>query len=869
MEDKEFEEKAIPLITEGFDLDNDAIEFLQSLSDKNIAVISIIGPPHSGKSFLANQIAGKFQNGFKIGGIENRTECCTRGIWIYAKPIIKENYYILVLDAQGLKSDTDENLEYSQKIFALCTLISSIVIYNYKNDDAIDDNTKISNEVFQQSYELFNKLTPFLEKMKVEDSEEIADENNLIKSNHIPKFYWMFRDYNIADFNVYKEVEDKIDNKLYNELFKNKVKKYSLPSPMDDSQMLVNAFLDEEEDQITYKDDYKKVFTAFKNELLENCKIKTIKDLSLNGNLFYGILQEYASSISCADGMFIESPLSNVVFSNLGEITENITDTFREQYEEKNKEVPDLIQQFKNSFDIFNDGLLNDYNNSFIGKLLNSQFMTEEMVKLLSSICDEITDTNMNEKLENYNNDIKNLTETLSAEKILKIDEIPDIKKNLLALSNNIKKNLDEVIFPKEKLFLSSFNLIKDYITKCICDKIGAYAESINFYIEHNLQTIESSSNLNELALEEKIAELNKKDSEIIELKSQIDVIKREKELKENEYNNNMKINKEINEEIEKNNQKLLDEKNDIIKDLQSKYEELNKELQKYFMDFKKKNDDVLNIKKENIDLKLLLGTKEKELAELKSKFANVDKNVLATAPVNTENGGKIKNLKEEDIPKLKELFKIIESTISEYAETVVKLEDNKNLFFYERFIEESKSSLKAATKNWSEELSCFKEEHFKTMYENYKSEISNLKTENSRLQRELDRTNIKLDEKTIEIMKLKETIDNDKYILDQKDTTIKQKNNLNDNLIKRMNIAEVQILEHQKLNKELESKFIECNSTLKMKEDEMDNTLNVFGIMCSKNKKLYNQNVKKLPDEVKNQLDLICKTYNLFKDSK
>ena len=46
-EEKEFEEKAIPLITEGFDLDNDGIEFLQKLTDKNLSIISIIGPAAS------------------------------------------------------------------------------------------------------------------------------------------------------------------------------------------------------------------------------------------------------------------------------------------------------------------------------------------------------------------------------------------------------------------------------------------------------------------------------------------------------------------------------------------------------------------------------------------------------------------------------------------------------------------------------------------------------------------------------------------------------------------------------------------------------------------------------------------------------
>ena len=91
MEENEFEEKAIPLITEGFDLETDGIEFLKKLSDKSIAVISIIGPVSSGKSFLATQISGQINKGFEISNSKNE-ESCTKGIWVWGKPIIKENY---------------------------------------------------------------------------------------------------------------------------------------------------------------------------------------------------------------------------------------------------------------------------------------------------------------------------------------------------------------------------------------------------------------------------------------------------------------------------------------------------------------------------------------------------------------------------------------------------------------------------------------------------------------------------------------------------------------------------------------------------------------------------------------------------------
>ena len=79
-------------------------------------------------------------------------------------------------------------------------------------------------------------------------------------------------------------------------------------------------------------------------------------------------------------------------------------------------------------------------------------------------------------------------------------------------LANEIKNQIEENIFKKENEFLNSFAFIKDYIIKCIYDKINAYADSIAFYVEHNLQTIESGSKLNESAFEAKNKELNEKE---------------------------------------------------------------------------------------------------------------------------------------------------------------------------------------------------------------------------------------------------------------------------------------------------------------------------------------------------------------------
>ena len=264
--------------------------------------------------------------------------------------------------------------------------------------------------------------------------------------------------------------------------------------------------------EIPFTKEYKSSFDILKNKIINACKPKIIKNLSLNGNLFYGLLQEYASSIFSGDSIFIESPLSNVVFSNLGEITEGINETFKEKLEEKNNEVYDIIQIMKNSFEVFSDGLLNEYQNTFIGKLLHSQFLTEEMNNILSSVSDEVLVTNITEKLKQFNESINKLIEKESNEKAEKIGAIPDIKKNLYELSSKIQNQIEQDIFKKENAFINSFEFIKDYIIKCICNKINSYADSIQFYVENNLQTVESSSKTKEAAYEAKIQELNEKE---------------------------------------------------------------------------------------------------------------------------------------------------------------------------------------------------------------------------------------------------------------------------------------------------------------------------------------------------------------------
>ena len=867
MEENEFEEKAIPLITEGFDLETDGIEFLQKLSDKNIAVISVIGPVCSGKSFLAGQMFDKINKGFEINSADNK-ECCTKGIWIWGKPIIKDNYYIIILDAQGLKTDTDENLEYSQKIFALCTLISSIVIYNYK-DDKIKETNKISEEIIEQSYELFNKMTQILPKIKLEDNEELSEEVNKITSSNIPEFLWIYRDSSTTDFNSFSDFEKKYleKNEYFNTLFKNKIKKYTLPTPMEIDKMNSNSYLNIPDEEIQkgspFTEEYNKSFTILKNKIINACKPKIIKNLSLNGNLFYGLLQEYASSIFSGDSIFIESPLSNVVFSNLGEITEGINETFKEKLEEKNNEVYDIIQIMKNYFEVFSDGLLNEYQNTFIGKLLHSQFLTEEMNNILSSVSDEVLVTNITEKLNQFNESIKELIEKESNEKAEKIGAIPDIKKNLYELSSKIQNQIEQDIFKKENEFINSFEFIKDYIIKCICNKINSYADSIQFYVENNLQTVESSSKTKEAAYEAKIQELNEKENELNKLRIEIEKMQQNMKDKEKEYESNLLIEYQKYINLKEDYEKIISEKNSELIKLEAKNREINLELKNIYMERNNK-DDLSKVINENIQLKVDLSIKDKEINELNSKLSEIEQIKRKQSNIQEKNGNDF--LKENDIPKLKEMFKTINKTITDYSEKIEQLEKNKNVVFDDKFIEINKSDWKKTYNNWNDELNQFKESHFKTMEDNYIKEISELKKENNNLLSELNSLFNNLNDKNIEIIKLNQKIQSDKEIFEIKQGEIKDVLKKCDMIQKELEIYKVRYSDKEKQIDSIEIELGESKDNAIFYKGQMENIIGLINTMMKKDRRNYFTYFNQIQGNYKKIFVDFNKTFGIFK---
>ncbi|KAL6054572.1 Guanylate-binding protein, N-terminal domain [Balamuthia mandrillaris] len=100
-----------------------------SAIEGDVAVIGVVGPFHSGKSFLMNRLLGR-SKAFRVGPTVDPT---TRGLWMWGKPmpltIHGRNVSVLFLDTEGFFSSSVSE-EYDAKLFSVTTLLSSYLLYN-------------------------------------------------------------------------------------------------------------------------------------------------------------------------------------------------------------------------------------------------------------------------------------------------------------------------------------------------------------------------------------------------------------------------------------------------------------------------------------------------------------------------------------------------------------------------------------------------------------------------------------------------------------------------------------------------------------------------------------------------------------------
>lgn len=108
-----------------FRLTDEGEAFFSSLSEFPLTVVAIAGPQRTGKSFLANTIMGRM-DGFQIG---DSTQPCTKGLWVWGKPIDYNGQKVVVLDTEGLHSIYRDK-QVDSAILGITLMLSSVFVYN-------------------------------------------------------------------------------------------------------------------------------------------------------------------------------------------------------------------------------------------------------------------------------------------------------------------------------------------------------------------------------------------------------------------------------------------------------------------------------------------------------------------------------------------------------------------------------------------------------------------------------------------------------------------------------------------------------------------------------------------------------------------
>ena len=532
------------------DITTEATDYLISLKKEKLCILSIIGPRNSGKSKLLNSFLKKENNGFNINE--------TKGLWIWGKTLeLENNKKLLILDCQALEND-----DVSLRLFLICELLSTFIIYNTKGE--INDN-------------LINDFFKFLDVSKTINIYSQGNKKNTITnlSNYLPDLLWIMNEYENKEISSDNYLENiiKNNNKIsenFTKLYKN-YKCFYLKDSNDEKQIEL-------------------IFNYIKS----NSSYKKINNIDIDGNDLFGILTNYLDSMENGEIPIINNALENILLSKAKNINENLYEEFVLEFQKKIDKFPKSFKLIYNTFFELQD----KYSELFCNKVKDLFLTSEQTGKYLINLYQR-----MKEELENvfeknnefYNEwfdlEFKEMEQTLNNENNSKINNLEHIKNFFNLYSNSFELCFKKFFnIPKDNfsnnLILVVLKIFEDFVK----NKLNLFGDNINEiydnYSKENLNKIENlQNNLNQIneqlnntkkLLEDKNNEKNEININLLELENKIEQLKRENKTKEKEYLNNIEIEKQKLQNSENYYNNNLKEKNNKIEELEKKIEKLN-----------------------------------------------------------------------------------------------------------------------------------------------------------------------------------------------------------------------------------------------------------------------------------------------------
>lgn len=571
--------------------------------------------------------------------------------------------------------------------------------------------------------------------------------------------------------------------------------------------------------------------------------------LFLDGEILFGLIQNYINYLNHNEKINIDSALENVLLYKAKNECDN---TFEEYKNELYKKI-EYPMTITNIYKIYSEIQAN-YINSFCKKI-NNILTPEQSGEYINQL-----NINMEKEINyivNKNNDYYEtyfLLQFGEFEKILKKYENIDNIENFHNYIADYCGQFDNCLQKYFSIFLNNDNsnkafinilikLYQDYIvTKFIkiSEKINeVFSNNKNKYLEE-LSSLKSSLNdLNEqmnntnLLMEEKNKEKSVVNKNYFELETKFDKFNREYKLKIKEYENNINIEIQKYKKMENYYLSQLKEKEKLINNLENKIEKcnqdiltINKENTIKINEFNRENNRLLN------EIERIKDMKNRN----KSDFMGGDKNI--------------------NIPSL---LKNVNKSFLGFKESVDNLRQENDNIQKNKYLEISMQEIENKLNNILKEVKNFCDLQIKNVSEKYENIIKKIKNECEELNFELSKKNYAQNE----LMLLKDTyekkynesnksIDYLKSMIEDKEEIIKTQNNA------------FKVYENRIYDSEM--KMAENIVNLKVKEDEYDSLFLLIETIISKNKKGFEREVNKLPQENQKILNNYIKQYKFFK---
>ena len=244
--------------------------------------------------------------------------------------------------------------------------------------------------------------------------------------------------------------------------------------------MLLNAF-DMEEENI-FDEVFIKKFEILNKKIFWNISIKYINNIKLNGNLLYGLLQDYSIAFSTGENPFILTPLKNAIISELSEVSENINNNSKDDFENNVIKKENIFDKIKNFFEYFKNNLFK-YNNSNIGKNINCQYIIDEIINKFLNTLEYDFEKNIKDSFNNINENIKKLIDNNNNNNKINIQNIKDATTILNNFIKKIENDFNLIFFENKNLIFPFNNLLKDFITNNLIKFLNDYLFSLEDFI--------------------------------------------------------------------------------------------------------------------------------------------------------------------------------------------------------------------------------------------------------------------------------------------------------------------------------------------------------------------------------------------------